>query len=140
MQALALITKNHSKKIVNMSRTTKILIDDTAKEIAEYITHNNIQNVDTIKTIVKLKLDAGIEQALQDAYKEVILRKDAATAANGKGNAKINKELAMYRNLIAEIQREDKYKRLTEYIRKRHPETLREFFETIDKEDGICRQ
>lgn len=123
-----------------MSRTTKILIDDTAKEIAEYITHNNIQNVDTIKTIVKLKLDAGIEQALQDAYKEVILRKDAATAANGKGSAKINKELAMYRNLITEIQREDKYKKLKEFIKERHPETLQEFFNKIDKEEEACRK
>lgn len=120
-----------------MSRTTKILIDDTAKEIAEYITHNNIQNVDTIKTIVKLKLDAGIEQALKDAYEEVLLRKNIAMAQNGKGNAKINRELAMYRNLITEIQREDKYKALKDFIRERHPETLQEFFKKIDKEEEI---
>lgn len=123
-----------------MSRTTKILIDDTAKEIAEYITNNNIQNVDTIKTIVKLKLDAGIEQALQDAYKEVILRKEIATAKNGKGNAKINRELAMHRNLIAEIQRENKYKKLKEFIKERHPETLQEFFKEIDKEEETYKK
>lgn len=67
-----------------MSRTTKILIDDTAKEIAEYITNNTIQNVDAIRTIVKLKLDAGIEQALKNAYEEVVLRKENMTSLSSK--------------------------------------------------------
>lgn len=120
-----------------MSRTTKILIDDTAKEIAEYITNNTIQNVDAIRTIVKLKIESGIEQALKNAYEEVVLRKEIATAKNGKGNAKTNRELAMHRNLIAEIQRENKYKKLKEFIKERHPETLQEFFKEIDKEEDI---
>lgn len=118
-----------------MSKATKELYESTARDIAEYITSNGLQDVGAIGTVVRLRMEAGIEKALKDSYEEVNLRREAATVANGKKDKKTELKLKMYRTLLSEIKKENKYKKLTEFIRGRNPEILEEFYRIIEKEE-----